>query len=273
MSIVHPQWRDSHRETAFPFSLTAALTTDTDKTLPTGAFLDGVLQLPGGVVPFHLLSIDVGYETATLQFGDATRDNLVHGVVDLQDPQEITELVDDSQRSFGALIGDPTVLRQINGWGLGLHTFRRGRAELAAAVCVALPSVGVSGLSTADGQVHAGDVWIVGERGVVVRTAMQSAPAPCAVRLEQSVVRVDVVGDPLFRRRGCNDEAGAYATPRVIRKIRFKQGATEFVCEPDQYGVIPMTASNLAVDKAALLLRVESGRIILEIAGPSPSPR
>jgi hypothetical protein len=67
------------------------------------------------------------------------------------------------------------------------------------------PEVGVRGFLTEAGALLTGDVWWVGERGIVVRD-------------DGGTVRVDVVGDPLFARRLCFP-LGLFATPRFIRTI------------------------------------------------------
>jgi hypothetical protein len=74
-----------------------------------------------------------------------------------------------------------------------------------------MPSNGVSSFKDELNNTVSGEVWLVGENGVVVRT-------------EGKNIRVDVVGDPLFKRKVDN----SFVTPRFIKTING--------IPPDEYG-------------------------------------
>ncbi len=103
------------------------------------------------------------------------------------------------------LVCDPAESSALQAWPFGEHRFPAGSAPFAAGVCHPVPETGVVGIVLDDGEVFSGDVFLVGERGVVLRP-------------EDGTIRVDIVGDPLFKRAACGESA-AFETPRFIETV------------------------------------------------------
>ena len=55
------------------------------------------------------------------------------------------------------------------------------------------------GVITEDGDVLYGDIWLTGEQGAVITEDTEDPPP------DSRVVRIDLVGDPLFKRYLCNE--------------------------------------------------------------------
>ena len=121
-----------------------------------------------------------------------------------------------------------------------------GAAEFAATCVTPMPAAGVRGFTTPDGTLFTGDVWLVGEDGVVVRE-------------EDGAVRIDVVGDPLFRRRLCQP-VQLFTTPRFVKTINGMR--------PDARGDFKITAGRaLAADTVLRVYTDDTGGITFEAVG------
>lgn len=76
------------------------------------------------------------------------------------------------------------------------------------------------------------------------------------------LLRIDVVGDPLFLQRLCNPEE-LFTPVNPVRIIRIKQGDYTYDCEPDEQGNFSLQANDsLAADAALRLLTTPEGIVI-----------
>ena len=107
------------------------------------------------------------------------------------------------------------------------------------------------------------------EDGVVLTEETVALPPVCGVTGSARVIRVDIVGDPLFRRRLCNPHS-LFKTPRFIQKVRVVAKNTQFICGPDANGELKMTVINDLAPDTVLRVRAVDGGMIIEAVG-SPS--
>ncbi len=183
----------------------------------------------------------------TLAVGDGTAATLATTAFDPLAPQELLELTDQYGRPAGVLVSDVTRLAVFQTWPLGAHRFQPAATEFCASCVIPMPQVGVQGFLTDDGTLFTGDVWIVGEDGVVVRQD------------GDGVVRFDVVGDPLFRRRLCQP-VQLFATPRFIKTVNGMK--------PDERGDFKITVGRaLAGDTVLRVYPDDKGGITIEAVG------
>ncbi|NDE17728.1 hypothetical protein EBZ80_22650, partial [bacterium] len=94
-----------------------------------------------------------------------------------------------------------------------------------------------------------GDVWLVGDQGVVLR---QDGPG---------VIRVDIVGVPLFKRFLCEPQSEDFPTKRYIKTING--------CGPDEFGNFTFTATNQLAPDAVLRIYVDGDTIVIDTVGRS----
>lgn len=200
------EWRDERAATRFPFSDEAGLVSRTGLAVDPGAFVDGVLYPVGATGRVHLAAVVVAPRAVTLEFGDAGGAVVAAGTFDPVDPPAAVALADPAGRPAGVLVGAADRLAAFQTYPAGRHPFSRDQGEVAAGALVPVPGSPVRGVVLDDGEVLTGDVWLVGEDGVVL------------TRTAASTLRVDVVGDPLFRRRLCG-EVGLFETPRILRTV------------------------------------------------------
>jgi hypothetical protein len=203
--IWNPEFRDENRSSRYPFSDDSALVSDDGLALDPGMLLDASIY-PIGVGPrCALTAIDVAQRLVTFWVGDSAEPRRASGSFDPFLPPDGIYLEDPRGRPAGMLLAERTPLAASQAWAAGMHTFAAGSAEFVASCVIPTPEPGLRSLLTGAGDLLAGDIWIVGERGVVVRD-------------DGGAIRVDVVGDPLFSRRLCFP-LQLFSTPRFIRTI------------------------------------------------------
>lgn len=261
-----PQWRDQNEGNNYPFSDSATLTNG-DSTIGGGVFLDASIHPPSNGSRFFLSSVTVSQESGVLTIGDDDDRVIATAEFSLVDPGSAIYIESLDGRPAGTLISDPVRIASIRGFGLGVHSFQLEETEFVADVCLPMPANGVTGIRLPSGEILSGDVWLVGEDGVALSYSESVADGklgnPGKVR---KIIHVNVVGDPLFKRRLC-ESTEYFQTPGFIRKIIFTDGETSFECEPDAYGDIQISVNNdLAVDTVLRVRTIETG-IHIEAVG------
>lgn len=266
MTTRHPQWRETLSPVDYPFADGMSLTNAQGTRLPRETFLDAVLHPVGALPPVYLSRLDIVGEQVRLVLGDGNTSELASGVLDLSTAAEHVPLVDVYGRAAGLLVSDATRLAAFQSLPQGSHAFNSSQTEFAARVLLPAPEPGLRGFLLDDGSVVAGDVWLVGENGVVLRHETRQLPpaGPAGEPETVHVVRVDVVGDELYRRRLCNQ---IFVTPRVLRTLTFRQGDREVVCGPDSLGNVSVAAGTLSAPDSILRVRSTREGLVIEAVG------
>lgn len=245
--VLFPEWRDEQGPTKYPFSDEATLQTVGGLQIEPDLFLDAAIYPVGGGARQYLSRISVQPRSVTISIGDPTKPVLAQTNFDPLDPPSLLELADLSGRPAGILVSDPTQLAVFQTWPLQEHRFAPGATEFVASCVSPMPAVGLRGFMTDDGTLFTGEVWIVGEDGVVVRED------------NDGEIRIDVVGDPLFRRRLCQP-VELFTTPRFIRTINGML--------PDARGDFKITVGRaLAGDTILRVYADDKGGITFEAVG------
>lgn len=268
---LFPEWPSQTADTQYPFAERVSLRNADGDFIPPGMFRDAAIYPAGGSPHPYVSSILVDFEQTTITIGDSAEPTRATGIVPLVPTSPLIKLLDVYGRPAGVLVSDLTSLGNLQALGIGSHAFTALATEFAAAVCFPTPEAGVRGILLDSGDLLAGDVWMVGSDGVVVRPDEITLPASCdGPERTQRVVRIDVVGDPLFRRKLCGDNPDLFNTPRLIKQIRFEDKLRSFTCLPDEHGNMRIAAGNdLAVDT---ILRVvnTSAEVTIKVVGTDP---
>lgn len=228
--LLHPQFRDELALVRYPFADTATLLTTAGIDLGADTFLDATVYPVGGSVRMYVSSVLVTSSVVIIYIGTAIEPQLCHAAFNTLSPPDNLKLTDAYGRDAGLLVSEPLRLARFQAWSHGTHTFEIEASELAASVCIPTPEIGVRGVITKDGDVLYGDVWIVGEQGAIVTEDTDSPPP------NSRVVRIDLVGDPLFKRYLCDQEltpTGGTAIKLFTTKSYLK---TINGIPPDEYG-------------------------------------
>jgi hypothetical protein len=250
---IFRDWREEQAASRYPFSDRATLTSGDGLEIPRAMFVDASIY-PIGVGPRAYISrIEVANREVTIRVGSAGNVDLASATFDPLAPTSEVLLADAFGRPAGMLVCDPVELAAAQTWTAGDHAFTPTGAEFAASCVIPLPARGVRGV-LAGGRAMAGEVWLVGEAGVVVRP-------------DDDEVRIDIVGDVLFARRLC-DPRGLFRTPRLIRTIRVITEAGTDDILPDQFGNFNLTPGNHLADDTALRIRpTPPDGLVIEVIG------
>jgi len=265
--IQHPEFRHELDPTNYPFTDTSTLTNGTQRLLE-GTFLDASLYPIGGGVIMHLSKAVIDHQEVQLFIGDDVNDELASATFDLVSPPDVLELVDAYDRPAGIIVSESVRLGVFQTWGTGTHVFNSDQTAFVPSVCIPTPEIGVRGVLLDDGSVLSGDVWLVGDDGVVLRVEDVEVPAEGCTgdTVTQRVIRVDIVGDPLFRRRLC-ETSDLFATPRYIKQITFQDGEQTYVATPDSKGDLKITINNDLAADTVLRTRPTQEGLLFEAMG------
>lgn len=254
-AIRHPEWRRYHETTKYPFADEATLTNASGLFIPEGLFLDATLYPIGGLPALYLSRVVVTNEVATIVIGDQNNEILARAAVNIIEPPANVVLSDSLGRPAGVLVSEPRRLATLQSWPLGTHEFSLDSTEFVARVCIPTPEVGVRGILLDDGSFFTGDVWIVGDDGVVVSSEQVG---------EEQHIRVDVVGDPLFRRRLC---AAVFHTPNFLKTVTVRHRCDSIVCGPDTGGDFKITVGDQDAPDPILRIRAIPEGLVFEAVG------
>ena len=247
--ILFPEWRKQNDPTKYPFSERATLVNGAGRLLTEGTLLDAALYPVGGGVGLHLTKAVITFQDVTLYVGTQAQPELASGEFSLVEPPDLVELADAFGRPAGVLVSEGRRLGLFQTWGVGTHEFLPAETEFAASCVFPTPEIGVRGVRLETGELFVGDVWLVGDDGVVLTAEEAQVPVPgtCATRTVTQI-RVDVVGDPLFRRRLCQPRS-LFETPKFVKTFRIVGPNMEFDATPDEAGNLRLTVINdLAAD-------------------------
>lgn len=267
MRHLFPEWLAENADTGYPFTRTATLTNG-QRTVPRTLLLDAILYPPGGGARLYLAHVTITHTTVTVTIGDPITTALASGTFPLVNPPAEIPLTDPAGRPAGLLISTSARLSVFQAWGAGSWAFKPDQTEFCPTVCVPTPEVSVQGLLLPDGTVLTGDVWLVGADGIVLTPTTSTTPNGAGLPVTVPAIRVDMVGDPLFRRRLCSGTA-LFATPQFIKTIRVVGPNQTFDVSPDALGGFQLTANNAVANDTVLRVVTMPGGVAIHTVGSS----
>jgi hypothetical protein len=253
--IIFPQFRDEQSASKYPFADYTTLTANDGVTsFAKDVFVDAVFYPIGGGTAIYISSVVVAVNKVTIYattVSPATTVSASYTPLDLP-PDNILAFYDDYSRPAGVLVFDSDRIPEIYQWGFGTYAFTRRATEVVATAFIPAQEPGVRGLTVNDAQFITGDVYLVGSMGVVLRVE------------DDNVVRVDIVGSPLFQREICDAAGKAKQPQRFISTING--------CAADEFGNFTITATDRNItDGDGTVLRVYPSNfgLVIEAAGRS----
>jgi hypothetical protein len=244
--ILAARWRDEQRDSKYPFADTASLRSQEGLRIAADVFLDASLHPASRGTQLGIRQIDVAVGRVAITLGDSAAAALASASFDPLHVPDVLSFADAQGRTAGLVVLDTTQAALFQTWPTGRQRFLLGAAEFAVSVVQPLPVHGLAGVRLEDGTVLSGEIWLVGEDGVVVR------------EVDPGVIRVDVVGDPLSRRRQC-DDVGAFTAPRCLRTINGVPA--------DERGEFFIVAGGNAASDTVLRVRPVADGLRFEIVG------
>jgi hypothetical protein len=240
------EFYDEYAATRYPFLDTCLLRADTGQVLDTDLFLDASLYPVGNTLALHIATITVQSRLVVISIADSKK--VVVATTSFDPFGGVAELavVDIYGRPAGVIVSDAARLSRFSSWVEGTHTFTVTAAVFVPSCIIPTPATGVRGIGTSQGDVLTDAVVLVGGPGVVLRAVGDAG------------IRIDIIGDPLYRRRLC-EVASAFQTPLFVQTINN--------CPPDQHGNISITVGNHLTDKTILRLNQSADGLIIEANG------
>ena len=238
-------WRDEQRKVRYPFADTASLTNGV-VTFLDSLFVDGRLYPIGGGPRLYISEVKREVDVVTLTLRSEASEDLATTSFQIASPPSngVLAFTDQYDRPAGVLVSTALELAIFGAIDQGTYTFTIGQTELAAAVIVPMPDAGVRGIITADGDIVAGDVWLVGENGVVLRE-------------EDGALRIDIVGDAFAKRAICTDEQEEDISEDDGALVAYCPLLTINDYTPDDYGNFELRVGGNQVQQP--IMRIEPG--------------
>lgn len=245
---IFPEFRNEFASTRYPFADNATLLAqDGVQAIPDELFTDAAIYPIGGQARAYLSQIVVTARLVTLTISDPAGQSLCTGSFDPIDPPAVIQLSDAFGRAAGVLVSTAAQLIAFNAWPHGTYTFELGSTEFVASVVIPTPEIGLRGIMTEAGELLTGDVWIVGDNGIVVREDTDGA------------IRIDIVGDPLFVRKLCQP-LELFNPPTFLRTING--------CPPNEHGEFHLVVGgHLAGDTVLRILPAGEAALKIEAVG------
>lgn len=243
-----PDWYNESEGSAYPFGDDSSFVSDTGLTLGRTSILDAVLYPDANVLP-RLTAITTNRTTAEFTFSDESGNVVATGTKTHGDTIREIYLVDPLDRQIGVLVLNEDSELPFIGWPVGVHTL-----DLPLVPTCVIPVVSVvEGFLTADEDYVSAKVFLVGDAGVVVRPEPNPDPGT-------SAIRIDLVGDPLFRRRICSPQ-NRFTTPNFVRTING--------LPPNELGEFPIAVGQHLSPEPILRIEtdVETSQISFRIVG------
>lgn len=253
--ILFPDFRDEQSDSRYPFIDTATLIADDGVTaIARDTFIDAALYPIGAVNRLYISTIVVEPQKITILIGDEDSANIASTSFvpnPIQTPENDSLTVTDLRgRPAGALIANADQLVLFAGWDIGTYTFSPDATEFVATVCIPAREPGVRGALTAADDLITGDLWLIGDGGVVLRHEGEQDG--------YQIIRVDIVGVPLFSRFICIPFE-RFTPKNFVKTINN--------CPPDEYGNFTLTATGFEVEDTVLRVTNRDGIIFIDAVG------
>jgi hypothetical protein len=248
-------WREQNRDRKYPFMDTSSLSNGTD-AIPEYVIVDARLYPAGHEGRLFVSKVSVkANRTFIIEISDGT--NGVVGSGTGNSDSKVLKLEDSYGRPAGVLVAGPLNFAYFANWSTGDHVFNEDQTSFVPRVQLPMPKLQVTGITLDDESFFTGDVWLVGENGVRLRT-------------DGSSIRIDVIGDPLKLFRTCRD-IGDEADNAITDLFRAKALRTINGIAPDEFGNFQIIISAQANDLQ--LLRITPMVAGLTISGAVTTKR
>lgn len=251
--ILYAQFRDEQEDSRYPFADNATLVSS-ERGLDIGrdTFIDASLYPIDADRGAYISAIVVTATEITIQIGDVgLRKRATATYSPLAIPENGTlDLIDIYGRPAGMLLSTPFLLARFAAWPLETHTFTAAATEFVSSVVIPARAPGVRGIYAANSALLTGDVWLIGDRGVVLR------------KVDDHTIRADITGEPLFARHLC-EPIGKFTPKTFVKTIT----TNSIPCGPDDYGNFVLTATDYGVSDTVLRIYSQDGNIKIDVVG------
>jgi hypothetical protein len=249
--IIFPEFRDEQADSKYPFADTASLQTAGDGLeLPRDGIIDAAIYAINGSARAYISRIVVDGNNVTIAVGDETSFDLARVTYSpLNAPSNGHLYLQDTYgRPAGLLILTKFCLALFGGWPVKTHVFGMTDSEFVSSVVVPARESCVRAIqSENEFNFLTGDVWLIGGDGIVVRQE------------SEAVVRIDINGEPLFKRLLCEGGDEPYEPGPFLQTING--------CGPDEYGNFNITAMGQNTPDTVLRIYPDKNQLKIGLVG------
>ncbi len=185
----------------YPFVDSASLQSQDGSLSIAGLFTDARIMTPDVISAPYISSISWDGNTMTINVSVGTSTPLVGTYTPLTSGSLIN-LTDSAGRPGGVLVLDVEQAPGVASTNSNSATFLPAATQFVATCVIPETADGVTGFLLPDGSTVSGDVWFVGENGVVLGW-------------ENGELKVQLVGDPYFTRVSCEGATNLPYIPPV----------------------------------------------------------
>lgn len=244
-TIVFSEYRKKYSTTPYPFCDTATRQDTTGSLkLPAELFIDASIYMPGVTSSVYMKQLIVSANQVSITVAGTVHGESATGT--LSSDGEVV-LRSEVKKQVGVLVVSSQYIDYLHSLNVGTYKFEPAATMLATRCVMPIKSTGVTSISIGDQENSlSGDVWLVGENGIVIRTT--------ELPTGESVIRIDAIGDPLFKAAAC--EAGQQIIPRPVQSINGQS--------PDPYGNFLITAG---LQTSILRVTTDDDGITVYLAG------
>lgn len=253
--ILFPDFRDEQKDSRYPFVDTANLTANDELTvIQRDTFIDAVFYIIGAGNRIYISSVTVAAQKVTITFGDENNAAVAYTSFApnpiAATPNGGLAVYDPLGRPAGMIVATKDNLSLFTGWSIGEYEFSPAATEFVSTTVIPAREPGVRAIMPATKELATGDLWLIGDTGVTFRHE--------GVQDGKQIVRVDVVGAPLFKRAVCTPY-DRFQSKNFVRTINN--------CPPDDYGNFTLTATGYEADDTVLRITQSDGIIFIDAVG------
>ena len=248
--IIFPEFRDEQSDSRYPFADTATLADKTGNVkISRTAIVDIVIYAIGGATGVYLSQIGVTKDIGKITIANGDGTTIATGEYSILSPpiSGTIPLFDSRARPAGLIILTRRAFVLFSGWGEGTRTFTRAATEFVSSVVIPTPENCVRAISNGADGFFTGDVWLVGGNGVTVR------------EVTSAVIRIDILGEPLFKRVLCDGPTTPFNPPVQLKTINNQK--------PDEYGNFTFTVMDETVADPVLRITPKNGSLQISVVG------
>lgn len=249
--IIFPDFREEQADSRYPFVDRATLKTSGDGLeIPRNGVIDAVIYAIDSGTSAYLSRVVISGNTVTVAIGSISGNAIASATYSpLSIPKNgYLVLRDAYNRPAGSLLCTQECLAVIGGWPEGTHVFSLTSAEFVSSVVIPAQENCVRAIQSPDElNFFTGDVWIIGDAGVVVR------------KEDESTIRIDINGEPLFKRWLCEGTAAGFSPGPFLQTING--------CTPDEYGNFNITAVGHGTPDTILRIYPDNGQLKIGLVG------
>ena len=253
--ILFPPFRNEQGASRYPFTdESKLLASGTSFVIDPACFIDASFYPIGGGGAVYLYQLTVSALNFEFVVRTVNPSVIIRGTYDWRNPPEngIIEFYDDYGRPAGIILVDKNQMQQFSSLNVGTYNFGENSAQFVATTFIPAREPGVRAIKSSDNASFlTGDMWLLGDDGVVVRAE------------GNHVIRIDIVGVPLYKRVAC--DTGTPAPPTKFLK-------TINGCPPDEFGNFTITATDKGLpsgrdDTIVRIYPADNGLIFEAIGG------